>query len=287
MVTSELCLHCSNDVPVAAERCPHCAQPVRFPNVRAADQYQERAALEIRYDASIGDGNARGCGPIIKNLETAIEDQARAVIGRPVSEVHRLATNDMQLYATYYQLIEAEVRLPSNGKWDVLRRVAEDALFPGYKERIRFAALTLDGAGALSYGECFFSLRVDMTGHRASLLEENCVLFMDHHGVLLSKTHEIPRGYRAAWSQRTKLCVAKLAARIDCRTRAEEFPALLIRQGKSSADDDFVEVHVCGPMSIRTIERVVVVRKKRQPSKAILQALSVRLRKAGVAFEVR
>jgi hypothetical protein len=287
MVTSESCPHCTHDIPSAAERCPHCSLPGRFPNVRAAEEHLERSALETRYNAALDGAKARGCEGIVKDLQATVENRARAVLGRPVSEVHRLATSDNQLYATYYQLIESEVRLPSGDKWDVLRRVAEETLFPGYKERIRFAALALDSVGVLSYGQCFCSLRVGMTSHRASLLEENSVLFMGHHNILMIHAHNPPRGYRAAWDDRGKLCVAKLAGRITDTTQHHEFPGLLVRQGATSADDDFVEVHVYGPLSIRTIETVVLVRARHRPSKAIVQAMVARLQKAGVAFEVR
>ena len=54
-----------------------------------------------------------------------------------------------------------------------MRVFADDALFPGYKEQIRFAALSLDGKGLSSYGECTLILRDHMIAHRASVLEGN------------------------------------------------------------------------------------------------------------------
>ena len=51
-----------------------------------------------------------------------------------------------------------------------------------------------------------------------------------------------------------------------------------MKQGKTSADDDFIELHIFGPMTVRTIERVVIERnKRRQPKKAIIQALRHKL----------
>jgi hypothetical protein len=72
-------------------------------------------------------------------------ESSRAIIARSLSEFLRLAMSDHEVYATYYQLVEAEVRIPGGGKWDGLRRLADDTLFPGYKDQIRFGALTLRG----------------------------------------------------------------------------------------------------------------------------------------------
>ena len=94
-----------------------------------------------------------GFDKILAKFESAVS-KARPVICRPLLEMQRLATSDNEIYATYYQLLAAGVRLPKGDKWDVLRAVADDALFPGYKDVLRFGALSLDGFGCLGYGEC-------------------------------------------------------------------------------------------------------------------------------------
>jgi len=151
MTVSDQCPFCKNDIPRSEARCPHCAQPGRFPNVLDASDEAECQALDQRYRAAIRDGDDRGCGQLIRQFE-AEAASSRAVIARSVPEVDRLASSDSQLYATYYELIRAGVRLSTGEKWDRLRVATDGALFgEKNKDQIRFAALTLDGMGLDNY----------------------------------------------------------------------------------------------------------------------------------------
>jgi hypothetical protein len=207
---------------------------------------------------------------------------SRAVISRPIAEVQRLAHNDKQLYATYYQLLEAGVQLPNGSKWDVLRAVADAALFSGYKENIRFGALTLDGRGVEHYGECHLLLRDDMISHRATAFEENSTVWMKNHKIKMAHAHRLPKGYRATWDERAKLGIAKLGSRIASTTTAGDFPSLLIKQGNSASKDEFIEVHVCGPLTIRTFDAATLSRPASRVKRIIQRAVEIELKKAGV-----
>jgi hypothetical protein len=275
------CSDCGNEFIVSEERCPHCGRPGLYPNVYAAKEADEAKALQARYDSAKRDAAARGVASTVAGFEAEVA-ASRAVIARSDAEVQRLITSDNQLYATYYKLIGSGVRLPDDNKWDALRRVADDALFTGYKEHIRFAALTLDGIGTINYGDCFLVLRTNMIAHRASVFEENSVLFMDHHDIRMKDAHKLPRGYRANWEDRAKLSVAKLAAKIDEAAPPGAYSGLLLRQGPTSDEDDFVEVHIWGPMTIRTIEEVIPNPRLRRPPRALNRANKERLKKFGV-----
>jgi hypothetical protein len=224
--------------------------------VRAAGHSDEVTALGRRCDDARHGADVRGCAAIADAFLLAAAG-SRAVIARPLGEVERLARNDHEVFSTYYKQVEAEMRLPD--EWDPIRRIAEEALFPGYKEDIRFAALTLDDRGLASYGGCFFTLRASLIAHRTSVFEENNVLFMKERDLKLSEMLDLPRGYRATWYDRGKLCLAKLGDALQPSTTSADFPGLLLRQGATTADDDFVEVHVWGPITIRTIEKIVLV----------------------------
>jgi hypothetical protein len=119
------------------------------------------------------------------------------------------------------------------------------------------------------------------------VFEENSVKFMERHEIGLADVNDLPKGYRAPWEDRSRLCTAKLGAAIDATSRSEDFPTLLLKQGKTSDDDDFVEVHIWGPMSVRTFERVIVRCKKNQPRKSILKALEERLRRYAIPLQVQ
>lgn len=286
MMVLDQCTHCGNNIPLSAERCPHCALPGLFPNVRAAEQAGELEALNRRYEEALNRAASRGCEQIAKDFELALSD-SQAVIARSLLEADRLASSDKQLYATFYELVDAGVRLPSGSKWDTLRDVADGALFTGYKKHIRFGALSLNGLGLSNYGECFLVLRDSMIVHRASVFEENSTLFMKHHNISMSEAHNLPPGYRAVWKERGKLCVAKLVDELSQNTKKSDYPGILLKEGTTSADESFVEVHIWGPMTIRTFDRIIANEPKRRASRVFLQALSERLKKVDVKVKTK
>jgi len=252
--------------------------------VLRAEEPEERQALDIRYRQARQDAGTRGAQQIFQQFETALH-ASEAVIARPFEEVARLAKSDKQLYATYYQL--TEIRIPAGDKWDVLRSIADTALFGDrVKAEIRFAALTLDGEGLTNYGNCSIVMKEEMIAHRASVFHENSVMFMKHRGIKIWDAPELPRGYRAAWKDRHRICAAKLANRLTSATTAAECPKLLLKLGTPETDE-FVEVHIFGSLTVRTFGRVIVRRKKRQPKKSVLQAFEVELAQYNVAREVR
>lgn len=285
MSTSETCEYCGNPLPLSCEECPHCAQPGLFPNVRMANSAEERSALDDRYQRAIADATLRGCEDIIRQFEGTIESSL-AVIARSLEVLEWLAESDCNIYTTYDQMVEAGSRIPSGDKWDPLRASAEAAIYPTNKKKVRYAALALGDAGLRNYGNCFLFLQSELIAHRATVFEENCVLFMDHQGIKMSDADKIPKGYRAMWEERTKLCIAKLARKIDRTTTADQFSQILLYNGTTTGDDDFVEVHIWGSMTSRTLQRVIVTgqpKRKRLPVK--LKILQEKLAKVGVSFE--
>lgn len=272
-----LCEFCGNDIPPSKERCPHCAQPGLFPNVRAAQATSERQALDRRYQAALREAEGRGARAVVESFEAAAQ-ASQAVMARPLRELDRLASSDRELLSTYYNLLQAEVRLPHGNDWDRLRGIADEALFPGYKEHIRFAALSLDGAGLPHYGDCSFLLRESMIAHRASVYEENSALALKKH------RYEPPTGHRATWNERGKLCVAKHGREIEVTTTPQQFLGLLLAPGPTPEEDRFVEVHIWGPMSMRTVERVLAA-PPRKGQRSVWKALRDRLNKVGVDLE--
>src|SRR5215208_6385612 len=216
------CGSCGGPVPLEWVRCPHCALPGLFPNVRAA---REKAPeLEERYRTAMSKAAARGCTANLKDFE-AVAGTSHAVIARPIEDVMRLAGSDRQLYATFYELTQGESRLSFGDDWDRKRRIADEALFPGYKEKIRFAALSLDGSGVPEFGACSLSLREELIAHRASVFEDNSAVLLHQRG------YGEPPASRATWEERGKLCAAKAASEIGPNTGPSEFPGILLRRG--------------------------------------------------------
>lgn len=120
--------------------CPHCGLPSLFPNVTAASQSNERDQLDRRYRQACDNLTATNCDAVREELEKKIRTDAKAVISTNFNELERLAQADTNVFSTYYKRVQAGLQIPKGGKWDVLRGVAEHALFPGYKDHIRFGA---------------------------------------------------------------------------------------------------------------------------------------------------
>lgn len=218
-VISASCEFCGHDVPSERNNCPHCGRQCPFPpNVRAAQAEPERRALNRRYRSALVEAGDHGAEEVVRRFGAAVRT-SRAVIARPLRDVERLASSDRELYPTFYGLTEGEVRVSFGDKWDILRRVADAALFPGYEKHIRFAALSLDGVGLDEFGECSLVLREDMIAHRASAFEANSASFVERHH------HPVQPGFRSTWEERSKLCTAKHAKELPPGLPDSELPA--------------------------------------------------------------
>jgi hypothetical protein len=277
------CPKCTNDIPRPADCCPHCgARPELFWNVIEADDIDERTALEDRYNAASEDAQTRGAAANLKDFEDAVA-RSIAVIARPDTVIHRLANNTRQLYSGYYKEIEAGLRLPDNDKWSVGRELTDSLLFTEYRQHIRFGALSLDGTGPSRFGPCSFELREHMIADRASVLEENSVIFIERHDIKVSPKAKVPKGYRASWMYRSKVCIAKLAARIDSTTGPNEYSGLLLKGAASPEDDEFVEVHIYGPITVLTMAKVTVTIPNKRQRATVVRALKSKLARYGVS----
>ncbi|HEX5717900.1 MAG TPA: hypothetical protein VF179_17205 [Thermoanaerobaculia bacterium] len=236
--------------------------------------------MDQRYQEALLEAGVRGADQAAQQFGAAVET-SKAVIARPLRDIERLASSDRELYPTFYGLTEAESRSSFGDRWDILRRVADAALFPGYQQHIRFAALSLDGVGLDEFGECFLVLREDMIAHRASGFEDNSASFVER------RHHPVPEGFRSTWEERSKLCTAKHAKDLQPGTPKSEFPAVLLRQKAGSEESGFVEVHIYGPISVHAVDKVILRKGRSQPRKAMVLELRDRLAKVGVGLEVR
>jgi hypothetical protein len=130
-------------------------------------------------------------------------------------------------------------------------------------------------------------LREDRIASRTSVFEENSLIFMRKREITMWDSDKLPHGYRAAWPDRHKLAAAKLGARIESGTTAADFQEILLKSGPTKIDDEFVEVHVFGPMTLKTFAKVTVTRKGRSPSETRLNVLRDRLQRDGVPLEIQ
>ena len=260
------CPRCSAPIRANERNCPSCGSDVGYPNVRAAKEFDEKAALAKRYEKALGNASGRGSGEVIVNFLAALRFSV-AVFCRSPSKVKELVSSANELYATFYQLVGAGARRLEGSKMDLQRRVADSIMFPYYEEHIRFAILSLDGVGATAYGDCSVVLKDVAISERATVFEENSVLFCERHGLGVAKP--LPPGHRATWEDRAILATAKLEPRFAPATSAGEFPAILV----GNTGQDFVEVHIYGPLSRGSIERIVARKPKTEVDRVLLEEI--------------
>ncbi len=271
------CKECRSPIRDSVPLCPHCGRPSLFPNVNAAQRAEEQASLDERYDTACKLADSSGHWESLRAFEAAAE-RSQAVICRPFGEVQRLAFSDDELYVTYY--VRQESRVPGGDAWEAVRSQADTLVFGDQnKKHIRFAALTLSETGPLSYGECSILLREEMIGHRASLFEENTVFFVRR----LGRDEGIPLGYRAEWSHRGRLAVAKSVNLSGWHSMEPQ--QLLLEAGATTAEDRFVEAHIWGPITIRSVAKVTVQEWNfPPPSELAIELVASKLSQFGVDF---
>lgn len=274
------CDDCAQPVPAEHEHCPHCGRPSLFPNVRKAREAALSSALARRHQTALERAASRGTAAVASSFETAA-GSSRAVMARPVEEALRLVKEDHQAYASFYSLLHAGARLPDDSPWTRLRGLADMELFGTYRDKIRFAALSLNGQSLPHYGEVHLELADEMVAHRATVFEENSAVFFDRQRRKGNEPCDYT-GHLGDWESRGKLALAKHVNDIHPTSDPSDFPALLQRPGADPSDDIFIEVHVFGSLTRRSLSRVVVQGKL---GNAYVEDLMSRLSSVGVPVE--
>jgi hypothetical protein len=248
---------------------------VGFPNVRAAAA--ESGVLNQRYQRAVDSARSRGVGDTVKSFEECMKNTF-AVISVKLGFLHSFLSDSKQLYSTYQLGVSSQTRKAADAENDRHRLSVDGMLFGSFGRDIRYAALSLDGRGP-SYGDCVLQLQEVAVRKKASLLEENSYDFVEHHNL---KRGRIPAGYRSTWQERHKLAVAKLSAQLFSTTMEEQYAELLLPASRNRATDQFIEVHVFGPIDITAIESVKGRSALRRKSdQALLANVKTWLRKAG------
>lgn len=253
--------------------------------MREVARSPEPEAFRAKYETAIQAMTAAATLPVGQRFEDAVT-KSQAVIARRVNEIERIATSDKEGYATFYQLVASGVRVPDGGDWDVWRGVADSYFFPNYREHVRFASLTLDGRGLPHYGDGFMVLRDDMIAHRTTVFEANSAVVARDEDFTMRNFRDKLRGRRVVWAERGRLAVVKHHAELSNKTKDKEFATIIQRPDLAgeSDKDRFLEAHVYGSMTARTLERVVIQCKRvRSPSR--IRVLREQFAKVGVRLE--
>lgn len=245
---------------------------------------EEKAALAHRLEVAQVSARARKCEEILGEFGRAVT-KSKAVICRSLSVVQRLMSSDSELYASFYQQVGSDLRLPESNKWDRGREAIDATLFPHYHAEIVFGALTLEDCCLGKYGPYGMVLREEMIQQRATVFEENSFDFCQSK-LKIVIGDPVPPGYRATWPERERLAMAKLHSKLGPGTKAGEFPRILISPGKGESDQDFIEVHIYGPIHRAAVQKVTGPEPRSHADKAIIKSLRRKLREAGADLEI-
>jgi hypothetical protein len=180
----------------------------------------------------------------------------------------------------YHSDVARGYRPPDGPEWAPAREVVDEALFPAYKDEVRWAALSLDGRGVSRFGSCFVELRHEILAKKASVFVENSFFFgLD---LAISQVQDRLRNTRAAWSHREYVAVAKLAPGLGSSFSRDEAARKLVVDGLAASDDDFMEVHVFGPLGVESLARVTIPEGDR-----LRPLIEQECQKHGIAFDAR
>ncbi len=254
-----VCPDCTFEMTISRTSCPHCGRPAFAPNVDLANDPDEQRKLRDRYRAALAECDKKGTRAIADKFDVACRG-SNAVFALGVQKLYREVCTGTDIFETYYDLERLKNRTEAGHglDWGSLRPRAEIELLGSHLniEHIHYACLSLEGHFLPHYGDCVVTLSEAMTAHRISCFEGNTAV--QYH-----RNSSFAGLVRSNWQNRSEICVAMFAEQLELGSTPSEFPAILVQSGVSSVDDIFVEVHLFGPMTVRTFESVRIDRKKR------------------------
>jgi len=280
----EKCSDCGETLPAAERSCVVCGKDAGFPNVRRANRTEEVDALRQRKDDAYAASKLRGDDGKLREFELTVQS-SKAVMNRSLGALDNWVQEATPLFVAFHKHVRSGARVVlSDDQWDELRIAAESTVNPFYFEDLNISALAIDGIGMPHYGPYSVTLKSSLIQARSSVFEENPFLFHRRHFVMAGD--KCPPGYRAEWSRRSDLAVAKLHAKVTKDIALHQFPGILLEIASAgTGNDDFVEVHTYGPLHHLTIEHVRGPKPKDRYDRALWKKVQKRLTKLGATWD--
>jgi hypothetical protein len=284
-----ICPSCKLSYPKDSPRCLSCGLPPPtkrgFPNVLLTNKRGERKELIRLYDEAIANSESVGTIGKVREFEEVVQTEARLITACMHNKFFPLADRDGAVFPTFQQLFHAELAFAGDDPNNNDRLIAEEATLPGCSKRIHFAVLAISDVGIRHYGNYFLIWNLEMVSHRTSLFIANCLTWHLENKMRLNMP--APPGNRASWEDRGVLAVVKSAASITTRTRPSAFPRLLLRDRRTKREYDvFIEGHIWGPLTRRSLAKVVYTAREISTAKQLqAEEIAEELRKIGVDVE--
>lgn len=241
----------------------------------------EEATLGQRLKQAEVSANHRLCARQFEEFRKQLRNSV-AVIATSPNKAHALLSDTSEAYTTFYRVVRSGTRSPRTNWYDQVRGIADELLFPNYRDYISFAALSLNGVGCWYCGSVHLVLADFAIRERASVFEENSLLFCQKHGLGVHKP--VPAGYRARWEKRDELATAKLEPLLNAATTVEEFPRILLSR-TDEVDADLVEVHIYERLNRDSIQRVVLRAGGSEDDEIMKLLIRRDCRRFGIPFE--
>ncbi|WP_231420772.1 hypothetical protein [Sphingomonas sp. Leaf205] len=249
---ADTCFNCGRSLSLGDRLCTYCSADVLPPNVRSASRAGEVAALAERETEAIKAAASNGATDVLMRLRTHAEE-SRLVINRKLRSLSLWVNSEDELYLNFYQLKKRGVKSVDD-RYNRQRVSAENTVSPGFYEELTVGALTVDGEGMSYYGPWSVIVRDDHIRLRASVFWSNPFLLLQSEKVISGD--DLPEGFRAPWSARSRLAVAKLGSRLSAADDDDAIATRFMGPDRSSEHCDFIEVHVHHEIHVDGIERI-------------------------------
>ncbi len=238
-----VCSNCGTSISAALRFCTACQNDAGVPNVRACGSTKNRKALKKRFDAAKELASVNECSTEFSRFSSLVESESGVVVSMPPGVARSLLEDPSYIYQNYERLVGNNIRRPARAEDDRCRFSVSSLLFGAYADKIIYGVLSLTTEGLPTYGDIHFRLREVTVAKRTSFLETNSYKFVETHGV--NPSVKIPAGYRASWSDRHMLVLAKLADRLSEGQCKDSWQQILIESdGKDRGADEFLEAHI-------------------------------------------
>jgi hypothetical protein len=227
----------------------------------AAQDSRHTDALNDQYAAASQRVAGSNLDREFADLEQLASGSKAVLCARP-EKLEPLMQKQFDLLPNYWDLqdLRSTGSDPNGGPdWHNLRQKAEIELVGSaeHRDRLHYAALSLDGTGLPHYGDCTIVLRESMIAHRATVYRTNSAL--DVSQTVGASLHP---GGLAEWRDRGRLVANKLADQLQPGMGEDEFQQLLLRPGKpenKGVDDVFVEVLVFGELTLYAFQAMSIM----------------------------
>lgn len=258
------CPRCDAQVNWAADRCLKCNYDIGVPNQRELQTSEEVEALQNRYNQAVQ--QTQQYLSQLNQLEQLVAQNSKAVINTSAKLLDDFLSSETLLMSNYGLQVAGETRKVAEMKNDRQRCITESALFGSYANEIRYAALSLDHKGLISYGSCSVTVDEFTARYKATVLEENSFDFVAKHPETLIESTP-PKGYRATWEKRHLLATAKLASKITLKP--QNWAELLLKSNGDRQQDEFMEVHIYGAFDKQAVTTVAVPKQPKNETERV------------------